>query len=592
MSAGAIEEVPAPAADASRGPLGLLRRVVRAREISLVVLAALIGVCAGIGVTAVSRGAQLMHEWLYGAPRISSLPGPLPLHLLLWPAIGGLVIGGLGLALKRWRPWPIVDPIEANALHGGRMSLIDSCILALQTMLANGFGASVGMEAGYTQTGSGIASTLGSLLRLRRADLRVMVGCGAAGGIAAAFQAPLTGAFYGFELIIGVYAIPAVAPVMTAALVAYLTAQQLGAVSTPIVLPPLGPLLASSYAPFLFLGLVAGGVSIGIMRLVTLVEKGFARSGIPTYLRPMVGGLGVGALGFYSPQVLASGEGALHIQVGTGVTSAVAIIFLLKISAASLSLGAGFRGGLFFSALFMGSLLGKLFAGVAAVVLPHLALDPVIAAVVGMSALAVGVVGGPLTMTFLTLEITGDLPIAGLVLTASIVCSLLVRETFGYSFSTWRMHLRGETIRSALDIGWLRALTVERMMRHDVPAFGVDAPLETFRVAFPLGSVRKVVLRDEEGRYAGIVSVAQAHSDAQPPDVRIRILAQNVDDVLLPQMNVKDAAEAFDRTQSDELVVVDALHSRVVVGMLSEAHTLRRYAEELDKARREVSGDR
>lgn len=592
MRTGASEDLSAPAVDASRGPLGLLRRLVRAREISLVVLAALIGLCAGIGVTAVSRGAQLMHETFYGAPRISSLPGPLPLHLLLWPAVGGLVVGGLGLALKRWRPWAIVDPIEANALHGGRMSLTDSLILACQTMLANGFGASVGMEAGYTQTGSGIASTLGTLLRLRRADLRVMVGCGAAGGIAAAFQAPLTGAFYGFELIIGVYAIPAVAPVMTSALVAYLTAQQLGAVSTPIILPPLGPLLASSYAPFLLLGVVAAGVSIAIMRLVTLVEKAFARSGIPSYLRPMVGGLGVGALAYVSPQVLASGEGALHVQVGTGVTSAVALIFLMKIAAASLSLGAGFRGGLFFSALFMGSLLGKLFAGVATVAMPHVALDPVIAAVVGMSALAVGVVGGPLTMTFLTLEITGDLPIAGLVLTASIVCSLLVRETFGYSFSTWRLHLRGETIRSALDIGWLRALTVERMMRHDVSAFGVDASLKTFRAAFPLGSVRKVVLRDEEGRYAGIVSVARAHADGDLPETRISALAENTDDLLTPQMNVKDAAEVFDRTQSDELVVVDGLQSRVVVGILSEAHTLRRYAEELDKARRDVSGDR
>ncbi len=592
MSTGAMEETAAPAASPGGWLLNALRRLARAREISLVLLAAVIGVCAGVGVTAVSRGAQLMHELLYGAPRISSLPGPLPFHLLAWPAIGGLVIGLLGLALKRWRPWPIVDPIEANALHGGRMSLVDSLILAVQTMLANGFGASVGMEAGYTQTGSGIASKLGGLLQLRRADLRVMVGCGAAGGIAAAFQAPLTGAFYGFELIIGVYAIPAVAPVMTAALVAYLTAMQLGAVSTPIVLPPLGPLLASSYAPFLLLGLVAGGVSIAIMRLVTLVESGFVRSGIPAYLRPMLGGLGVGALGYYSPQVLASGEGALHIQVGTGVTTVVATIFVLKVCAASLSLGAGFRGGLFFSALFMGSLLGKLFAGAAALVMPGLALDPVIAAVVGMSALAVGVVGGPFTMTFLTLEITGDLPIAGLVLTASIVCSLLVRETFGYSFSTWRLHLRGETIRSALDIGWLRALTVERMMRHDVAAFGVDASLKTFRAAFPLGAVRKVVLRDEAGRYAGIVSVEAAHAEGQNVETRVGTLAQHRDDMLLPEMNVKDAAELFDRTHSEELAVVDNLSSRVVVGLLSEAHTLRRYAEELDKARRDVSGDR
>ncbi len=167
-------------------------------------------------------------------------------------------MGGVILAMKRWRPHSIVDPIEANALHGGRMSLPDSIILSLQTMLANGFGASVGMEAGYTQSGSGLASVIGQWLRLRRMDLRILVGCGAAGGIAAAFQAPLTGAFYGFELIIGVYAIPAAAPVMTSALIAYLTARQLGAASTPIYVPEIGPLEPSAYLPFLLLGLIAG----------------------------------------------------------------------------------------------------------------------------------------------------------------------------------------------------------------------------------------------------------------------------------------------------------------------------------------------
>ncbi|GGF73455.1 chloride channel protein [Azorhizobium oxalatiphilum] len=577
--------------DAARGLAARLRALVRAREVGLVGLAVVVGVLAGIGVTAISRGAELLHHLLYGAPRISSLPA-VPTHLLLWPAVGGLIMGGVILALKRWRPHSIVDPIEANALHGGRMSLTDSVILSAQTMLANGFGASVGMEAGYTQTGSGIASKLGQWLRLRRMDMRVLVGCGAAGGIAAAFQAPLTGAFYGFELIIGVYAIPAAAPVMASALVAYLTASQLGAISTPITVPPTGALDPSSYLPFLLLGLIAGVVSIGIMRLVTLVEQGFVKSGLPAWLRPAVGGLGVGVLAYFSPQVLSSGEGALHINIGTGVTSVVLLVLVLKVCASALSLGSGFRGGLFFSSLFMGSMLGKLYAGGVEWLVPGLGLDPVIAAVVGMGALAVGVVGGPFTMTFLTLEITGDLHIAGIVLTASIACSLLVRETFGYSFSTWRMHLRGETIRSALDIGWLRALTVERMMRPDVAVFGADADLIAFRAAFPLGAAKTVVLHDAEGRYAGLVTVAEAYYGDLPPETRMGTLAHLTGEVLLPDMNVKEAAAAFHRTQSETLAVVDNPVSRHVVGLLGEAFVLRRYAEELDKARRDVAGDR
>ncbi len=107
--------------------------------------------------------------------------------------------------IRRWRPDREIDPIEANALHGGRMSLLGSMIVAAQTIWSSGVGASVGLEAGYTQAASGIASRIGNAFRLRRGDLRILVGCGAAAGIAGAFGAPLAGAFYGFELIIGSY---------------------------------------------------------------------------------------------------------------------------------------------------------------------------------------------------------------------------------------------------------------------------------------------------------------------------------------------------------------------------------------------------
>ena len=126
------------------------------------------------------------------------------------------------MALARAHLKRPVDPIEANALHGGRMSIRDSLIVALQTIVSNGFGASVGLEAGYTQMVAGIASRLGINFRLRRADLRMLVGCGAAGAIAAAFGAPLTGAFYGFELIIGTYTAATLAPVLTASIVGVL----------------------------------------------------------------------------------------------------------------------------------------------------------------------------------------------------------------------------------------------------------------------------------------------------------------------------------------------------------------------------------
>ena len=153
------------------------------------------------------------------------------------PLIGGLLFGLTSELLKRWRPAREIDPIEANALHGGRMSLLGSIIVAAQTIWSSGVGASVGLEAGYTQLASGIASRIGRAFRLRRGDLRILVGCGAAAGIAGAFGAPLAGAFYGFELIIGSYSAVSLAPVGISALIGFLVAKSMAPADLGIVAP-------------------------------------------------------------------------------------------------------------------------------------------------------------------------------------------------------------------------------------------------------------------------------------------------------------------------------------------------------------------
>src|ERR1700753_2875422 len=204
-----------------------LRAFVRAHESSLVVLALLIGAIGGLSVAVMSFAVEALHVALFNlewGDRLSAQFRIEPWRAILVPSIGGLLLGAGFLLVLRWRPSREIDPIEANALHGGRMSLIGSIIVALQTVWSSGVGASVGLEAGYTQLASGIAARLGMSFRLRRGDLRVLVGCGAAAGIAGAFGAPLAGAFYAFELIIGSYSPSGLAPVGISALVGYLVA--------------------------------------------------------------------------------------------------------------------------------------------------------------------------------------------------------------------------------------------------------------------------------------------------------------------------------------------------------------------------------
>ncbi len=213
-------------------------------------------------------------------------------------------------------------------------------------------------------------------------------------------------------------------------------------------------------------------------------------------------------------------------------------------------------------------------------------------AIVGMSSLAVTIVGGPMTMTFLALEMTGDFPITALALAAVVTASLTARKTFGYSFATWRFHLRGENIRSAHDIGWIRNLSVGRMMRTDVRTTVLGTSLKTFRRDFPLGSAQRVVVVDGTGAYAGIVLVADAYSDAVTDlEAKIDDLLRWPDAVLLPQMSAREAASLFDQAESEALAVVDTPKTRNVVGLLTESHTLRRYSEELELRRREAAGE-
>jgi CIC family chloride channel protein len=166
-----------------------LRGLVRGDEVWLAVVAAAVGMIAGLLVVVMNLIVALMHQLLFGlaaGDRLSA-SGTLPTRIgFLVPALGGLALAVIGVFVARRRTRPPVDPIEANALHGGAMSFRDSALVTAQTIISNGFGASVGLEAGYTQLASGIASKIGKGFRLRRADMRMLVGCGAAGAIAAA----------------------------------------------------------------------------------------------------------------------------------------------------------------------------------------------------------------------------------------------------------------------------------------------------------------------------------------------------------------------------------------------------------------------
>lgn len=585
-----LHSIPEAAAPAYNRGLASFRRIFRSSEAALILLAVLVGIVAGLLMIAQNDIAHGMQHLIYGlsGASLSAAESIGPARLLALPVFGLLLGFGSKAVFRRWRT--PVDVVEANALHGGAIPVRDSLVVCAQTLVSNGAGASVGLEAAYAQAGGGFASAVGQLLRLRRADMRILVGSGAGAAIGAAFSAPLTGAFYAFEIVIGAYTPAAIAPVAAACLSAVLLVRYFGLEAYVVTLPGAKAITTIDYLLYAGLGILCAFIGIAVMRAVTWIEARCRSSAIPEAWRPAVGGLLLVPLAMITPQVLSAGHGALHMDLGAEVALRfILLVLIVKIAASGISLGFGFRGGLFFASLFIGSLVGQLFAGAVARVdfLPPV--DPSDAALIGMAAMAVAVVGGPMTMSMLVLEITHDFALTSVAVTAAVCASTFVRETFGFSFSTWRLHTRGENIRSARDVGWARALTAGKMMQRGVDTASKAMSVSDFRAQFPLGSTSKVVLTDSSARYFGIVDTAKAFDAAVRPDAEIGSLGSLQDVALRPSQDVRATIKMFDVSEADYLAVID--EERHVLGTLSERFVHRRYADEVEKAQREMFGE-
>jgi CIC family chloride channel protein len=568
----------------------MVRRIFRSSEAALVAMSVAVGIAAGLLTFILNRTAHGMQSLIYGLSggSLSAATYISPWALLALP-IGGLLLGfGSRAVLRRWRT--PVDVVEANALHGGAIPWRDSLLVCVQTLLSNGVGASVGLEAAYAQAGGGFTSVVGQWLRLRRADMRVLVGAGAGAAIGAAFSAPLTGAFYAFEIVIGAYTPAAIAPVAAAALSGVLTARLLGLEAYIIALPGAKAITTEDYLIYALLGIVCAGIGIAIMRAVTFIEENVRGSSLPDAWRPALGGLLLIPLALVTPQTLSAGHGALHLDLGAEIALRfLLLVFIVKIMASTVSLGFGFRGGLFFASLFIGSLAGQLFAGALARIHGAPPIDPSDAALIGMAAMAVAIIGAPMTMSLLVLETTHDFALTSVAITASLCASTVVRETFGFSFSTWRFHTRGQTIRSARDVGWVRNLTVGKMMQRAADTAPDTMSIAEFRRRFPLGAIPNVVLTDLTGVYFGIVDTARVYDTSIDDSDEVGTLASMKGVALEPQQHVREAMNVFDTNGADFLAVVSA--EGEVIGTLSEKFVHRRYTDEMEKAQREMFGE-
>jgi CIC family chloride channel protein len=206
-----------------------------------------------------------------------------------------------------------------------------------------------------------------------------------------------------------------------------------------------------------------------------------------------------------------------------------------------------------------------------------------------MGALAVAVVGGPMTMSLMVLEVTHDFALTAAVVTAALFSAAIVRDSFGYSFSTWRLHLRGQSIRTARDVGWVKALTALNLMRRGHTTLYDTESIAHLRDQVPLGSTSRVLLIDGSGDYRGLVLTAEAYQDKLDLAAPLSTLAHQAEVYVRPDMDIAAILRMFEQFGVEDLAVVNEDHK--LLGLLTERYVNRRYAEELEKAQREFFGE-
>ncbi|MGC9221002.1 MAG: chloride channel protein [Solirubrobacteraceae bacterium] len=457
-----------------------------ATKLGLVVMALVVGGVAGLG-AAGFRDLIYLCTWLFTGHRSYGQLGHQPsLHLpflgiwflLVAPVMAGLLYGPL---IQRFAPEArghgVPEVMLAVAENGGRIRPQVSLVKAFASAVCIGGGGSVGREGPIVQIGSAFASTLGQLVKMSEGRLRVIVACGAAGGISATFNAPLTGLFFGFEIVLKEFSMEALAATIISAVTADVVSRGFFGSAAFFSGVPHNLVITNDFSFILIalLGLLAGGIGVLFQKTVykgeDVTDRIWERR--PQWLRPVAGGFMLGALLLALPQMYGVGYPVMdRVFAGNYVLWFVVLLLFGKILATSMTLSIGGSGGIFAPSLFIGAAAGTSF-GVIARHLFGVSVGPVaLYGVVGMGAVFAGAAQAPLTAIASVAEMTGNFTLALPIMLASGLASQLARQLTHGSIYTTKLLRRGIDIERPKAIGALRALSVAQVMQPLQPVNG------------------------------------------------------------------------------------------------------------------------
>lgn len=503
----------------------------------------------------------------------------IAMHLPWWkrvlvPVTGGFLAGAvLYFGMRLTRGNRSTDYMEAISLRDGVIPTRASLIKCLSSLLTIASGGSIGREGSMVQLGAWLASVTGRWVRLSAPRLKLLVACGAAAGIAAAYNAPIAGALFVAEIILGSIAMESFGPLIFASVISTLTVRNLWGGNPIFEVPAFQMVSAWELISYLILGIVAGVAAPWFLRFLKGSEDMFSATGLPVYLRLTLGGLFLGALSFFAPQVWGNGYSVINSLLHTPWPWLELIIILgCKLLGTAATFGSGATGGVFTPTLFVGASLGCLFGQAINALVPGVTGSASAYALVGMACMLAGTTHAPLMAMLMLFEMTLDYDIMLPLMSGCIVASYVARSIEPrsiYSESLKRHQVPKPRISS---------MRVRDLMRCATPCVHETAPFTEVVQQFIASRRNNLFVVKTNNEFLGAISLHDVKSNLETAHLDGLLSAHEVTRTDVPWVVedalLTDTLEKFRELNGERLPVVNNLTERRLVGALAKTDVL------------------
>ncbi len=559
---------------------------------SLIIMAFLIGLLSG-GANMLFRGClELSRAFIFeGMGNLLGVHkgGIYRIFTPLLPVSGALLLIPLAYRFPgEVYGYGFPDFLEKVNLKDGIIRLKSIIVKLVAPSLTIGSGGSAGVEGPIAQIGGGIGSLVGQAFRVSGNRMKLLIAAGAAGGIAATFNAPITGVMFATEIVLlGNFELTSFgAIVVSAGMATAISRVYYGA--SPVFAVPEYALRGLWETPFyLLLGLVVGPLAVVYIKVFYLVKEFFERKNLSVYVKPVVGAFLVGVIGVFFPQIL--GDGYEYIEKafrGEMVFKMMVVLVFLKILATSLTIGSGGAGGVFAPSLFIGAMLGGAFGALVHRLFPEYTSSAGAYSMVGVGAFLSAVTHAPLTGMFLLLEMTGNYKIIIPIMFATTIGTFVAHRLLRESIDTYELARKGVNIHSGREVSILSSIKVKDVMRRDFITVRDRVNLREFiDMVISSGGGFYYPVVNSKGEMVGIISLQDVRKvlfeDYIKEIVTVGELATEDVLVLRPDDDLLTALHHFAEMDIDEIPVVAPDNPKKVVGMLRRGDVLSVYNREL-----------